>query len=54
MGYNEVTREVNVFLHLFDSNKPIIFKNVLHFVPNYMGVYLGKDPHTEPFSGFLQ
>jgi len=51
MGYSEELREIHSLLHLFEEDKPIIFKGVHHYVPNYVGIYVGKDPLSKKFQG---
>lgn len=54
MGYNEDLQEVHALLHLFDEDKPLVFKGVQHYVPHYTGIYVAKDPFTKRFEGELQ
>ncbi|CAD8143475.1 unnamed protein product [Paramecium octaurelia] len=54
MAYNENVGEVHTLLHLFEEDKPVIFKGVQHFVPHFIGIYVGKDPHSRRFQGELQ
>ncbi|CAD8140464.1 unnamed protein product [Paramecium pentaurelia] len=54
MAYNEDLSEVHTLLHLFAEDKPVIFKGIQHFVPHFIGIYVGKDPHSRRFQGELQ
>ncbi|CAD8145403.1 unnamed protein product [Paramecium pentaurelia] len=54
MGYNEDLQEVHALVHLFEEDKPLIFKGVQHFVPHYTGIYVAKDPFTKRFQGEIQ
>lgn len=53
MGYNEDLQEVHALLHLFDEDKPLVFKGVQHYVPHYTGIYVAKDQFTKRFQGEL-
>ena len=44
MGYSQTLQEIHVLIHLFNKDQPIIFKSIQHFVPHFIGIYVGKDP----------
>lgn len=41
MSYDNYLNEVHALVHLFDRNKFFIWKNIQHFVPNTLDIYLG-------------
>ncbi|CAK89738.1 unnamed protein product (macronuclear) [Paramecium tetraurelia] len=51
MGYNQRTREVHCLLHTLIEDKPITWEQVQHYVPNYLGLYIGQDKFTSKFIG---
>lgn len=50
-GYSRELRSSNVLVHYLDSYATQSYENVEHYVPNYLGLYVGEDGIQKPFSG---
>ncbi|CAK87360.1 unnamed protein product (macronuclear) [Paramecium tetraurelia] len=53
MGYNSRTSEVHCLLHTLIEDKPITWEQVQHYVPNFLGLYIGQDKFTNKFIGSM-
>lgn len=52
MAYSDKAREVGIFVKYPDLQVSFKFKDVQHFVPNYLGVYVFSDDLQPSWSGF--
>lgn len=50
-GYNADTKELAWHVRFQDNVKSKVVKDVYHFLPSWLGLYLGKDPFTNSFHG---
>lgn len=54
MGYSSDLKKLFVYVKFATEEKTLIFSNIWHEVPRYMGVYVGKDPYYAAFNGELK
>jgi protein transport protein SEC24 len=53
-GYSYEKKQAFAYVKFATEEKTLIFSNVWHEIPRYMGVYLGKDPFYPAFNGELK
>ena len=53
-GYSNKAREAGVVVGYPDAHYSFRFRDVQHFIPNYLGLYVGADGLQPSWSGFAK
>ena len=53
-GYSAKVRKASVYVKYPDEDHYYVFSETQHFVPNYLGLFVGVDGVQAGFSGFIK